>query len=225
MKAIIVDDEPKAIELLKSYLAHFSKIELAATFRNGLKALEYLSNENTDLVFLDINMPHISGISVSKLIKPETKIIFTTAYSEYAVESYEVEAVDYLLKPISLERFGKAMSKILVADEAAEVAATDVLLIKSGHRTHRVQSDDILYLEKDGNYITYHLQDRHILARETVNEALSKLPPNFIQTHKSYVVNTDKISSLDKEFIQIAEFEIPIGATFSEKIKNRLFSK
>lgn len=103
MKAIIVDDEPRAIDLLKSYLEHFSSIELVATFRNGLKAYEYISKERVDLVFLDINMPHVSGISLSKMLPENLQVVFTTAYSEFAVESYEIQAIDYLVKPISLE--------------------------------------------------------------------------------------------------------------------------
>lgn len=222
MKAIIVDDEPKAIALLTSYIQHFNKIELVASFRNGLKALEYLSKEKIDLIFLDINMPHISGISLSKMIHAEAKIIFTTAYSEYAVESYEVQAVDYLLKPISLERFSKAVSKLLSLDDVAEKENPNTLLIKSGSRLHRVKPDEILYLEKDGNYMIYHLPDRKILARETVKEALARLPASFVQTHKSFVVNFDKISSLDKETIHISTAEVPIGASFREKVRNRL---
>ena len=113
MKAIIVDDEPKAIDLLKGYLAHFSSIELIASFRNGLKALEYCGKNRVDLVFLDINMPQLTGLSLSRMLPRETKVIFTTAHAEFAVDSYDVEAADYLLKPISLERFAKAIGKIM----------------------------------------------------------------------------------------------------------------
>ncbi len=137
MKAIIVDDEPKAIELLKSYLKHFSSIELVGTFRNGLKAFEFMNQEAVDLIFLDINMPHLSGISLSKMIDTKTKIIFTTAYSEYAVESYEVEAIDYLLKPISLERFTKTMSKVLSTTPDTSERKSNTLMIKSGTKIFR----------------------------------------------------------------------------------------
>src|SRR5690606_32127290 len=111
MKAIIVDDEPKAIELLKSYLGHYKSVECIASFRNGLQALEFLATREVDLAFLDINMPHITGMSLSKMIRPEVKVVFTTAYSEYAVESYEIQAFDYLLKPISMERFARCMGR------------------------------------------------------------------------------------------------------------------
>ena len=117
MKAIIVDDEPNAIQLLSSYLSQFSRIELVGSFRNGIKALEFIQENKPDLIFLDINMPHINGISLAKIIDKSCKIIFTTAHSEHAVESYDIGSVDYLLKPISLERFTKAMGKILQLDE------------------------------------------------------------------------------------------------------------
>jgi DNA-binding LytR/AlgR family response regulator len=222
MKAVIVDDEPRAIALLESYIQHFNSIELVASFRNGLKALEYLSKEKVDLIFLDINMPHITGIALSRLIHKDVKLIFTTAYSEYAVESYEVEAVDYLLKPISLERFSKAVSKLLAAEVQAKKEQPEIIHIKSGNRVHRVDVTDILYLEKDGNYMTYHEPHRKILARQTVGDALTSLPPQFIQAHKSFVINLDKVTSVDKDFVYINEVAIPIGSSFNLQLRKRL---
>lgn len=225
MKAIIVDDEPKAIALLESYIKLFSAIELVDSFRNGLKAIEYISKNKIDLVFLDINMPHISGISLSKMIAPKTRIIFTTAYSEYAVESYEVQAVDYLLKPISLERFSKTISKIIAAtDKPLQVPEDIVILIKSGSRVHRVKVNDILYLEKDGNYITYHVKEGRILARESVSQSLSQLPSYFIQTHKSYVINCREVNSVERENVSIGGETIPIGASFKDKVMQNLLN-
>ncbi len=150
MKAIIIDDEPKAIELLKSYLEHFSRIELVATFRNGLKAFEFLSKEPVDLVLLDINMPHITGISLSKMLPNNIKIIFTTAYSEYVVESYEIQAVDYLVKPISLERFTKSISRVLSPKVKTTEKENQLIFVKSSFETYRLESASILYLEKMG---------------------------------------------------------------------------
>ncbi len=218
MKAIIVDDEPQAIALLKSYLDHFAAVELAGTFRNGLKAIEFLGKTPVDLVFLDIQMPHLSGISLSKMIAPPAKIIFTTAYSEYAVESYDVEALDYLLKPISLERFTKAMTKVLENKKQPETPEQKALLIKSGAKIYRVHPDEILYLEKAGNYMTYHLTGQKILARETVAEALAALPPGFVQTHKSFIVNTEKIQSIERNELTINQTRIAIGARYKENL-------
>ena len=224
MRAIIVDDEPKAIELIKSYLEHFSSIELVGTFRNGLKAFEFMNQEAVDLIFLDINMPHLSGISLSKMIDAQTKIIFTTAYSEYAVESYEVEAVDYLLKPISLERFTKTMSKVLSENSTSPETQTqpNTLMIKSGTKIFRVDIEAITYLMKDGNYMIYHTGDQKIMARESISEALGQLPDHFIQSHKSYIINSNKINFISREEISVGGSIIPIGNSFKEVIRGKL---
>jgi two-component system, LytTR family, response regulator len=218
MRAIIVDDEPKAIELIKGYLEHFNNIELVATFRNGLKAFEYINNEPVDVIFLDINMPHITGITLSKMIPKNVQVIFTTAYSEYAVESYEVNAVDYLLKPVSLHRFMQAVSKVLKKKVAISEIQTNWISIKSGLETFRIETQDVLYLEKDGNYITYHCENEKIVGRETIQQAIEKLPDNFIQTHKSFIVNLHKVKRYDRNMIFIGKHEIPIGDSFSQNI-------
>lgn len=217
MKVIIVDDEPKAITLLRSYLEHFRQIEVVATFRNGLKAFEWLNQERVDLVFLDVNMPHISGIDLSRLLPSSTKVIFTTAYSEYAVESYEVQAVDYLLKPISFERFAKAVSKVL-ADQSTVEEETELVLVKSGSEIHQLRISDLLYLEKDGNYLTYHTSERRVLARSSVADALLTLPPWFQQIHKSYAVNLQQVSRFDRDSIYIGERQLPVGPSFRESV-------
>ena len=221
MTAIIVDDEPRAIHLLESYLEHFSQIHLVGTFRNGLKAFKQLSQQPVDLVFLDINMPHISGIDLSRLLSPETKVIFTTAYSDYAVESYEVEAVDYLLKPISFERFAKAVSKILV-NPAQHADPTGTVLVKSGTEVHQLQLDDLLYLEKDGNYLTYHLREQQVLARSSVADALLGLPDWFKQIHKSYAVNLRRVNRFDRESVHINDRQLPVGPSFRERVLDYL---
>ncbi|NCP84169.1 MAG: response regulator transcription factor [Bacteroidetes bacterium] len=222
MRAIIVDDEPKAIELLKSYLDHFNSIELIATFRNGLKAFEFLSKEPIDLILLDINMPHISGISLSKMLPDTIKVIFTTAYSEYAVESYEIQAVDYLVKPISLERFTKSISRVLSTKSQTTEKENQFLLVKSGFETFRLESNSILYLEKDGNYMIYQCVNQKILARETIHEAFEKLPENFIQTHKSFIVNLENILSFTANEMTIGKEKIPISDTYKNEVLKRL---
>lgn len=214
MKVIIVDDEPKAIDLLKSYLEHFSSFKLVASFRNGLKAFEYISKEPVDLIFLDINMPHISGISLSKMLTPNIKIIFTTAYSEFAVESYEIQAIDYLVKPISLERFTKSISRILSKNLPAFGIEKKTIFVKSGFETFKLECSTILFLEKDGNYMNYHCEAKKILARETIQESMERLPNTFIQTHKSYIVNTEKIISYGKSELNLGLEKVPISESF-----------
>jgi DNA-binding LytR/AlgR family response regulator len=220
LKVIIIDDEPRAIDLLKGYLQHFSDMELVATFRNGLKAFEYISKYEVDLVFLDINMPHISGLSLSKMLGDQVKIIFTTAYSEYAVESYDVQAVDYLLKPISLARFTKAISKLITTSETSINLNNDGLIyVKSGSEIFRLKPSEILYIEKDGNYSTYCLSGRKIVSRESISEFLSHLPSNFIQVHKSYIVNSNRVFSVQKDSILIDDVSVPIGDSFKQRVK------
>lgn len=229
MKVIIVDDEPKAIELIISYLDHFTKFELVATFRNGLKALEFLNSNTVDVIFLDINMPHLNGISLSKMIPINTDIVFTTAYSEHAVESYDVNTIDYLLKPISLERFSKTIIKLIDKFEKKNktplkknMQEAKVIFVKSGLETHQIKTEDILYLQKDGNYIYYYVNDKKIMARQSITEALSDLTDDFIQVQKSYIVNFKKIDSVNSEFIKIGVDMIPVGNKFKSKVLSRL---
>jgi two-component system LytT family response regulator len=226
MNVILVDDEPKAIALLSSYLTHFSNFDLVGTFRNGLKALEYLNNNTVDVVFLDINMPHLSGLSLSKMLPKETAIVFTTAYSEHALESYDVHTVDYLLKPISLERFSKSITKLL-AQRNTETnpmikVSTNTIFLKSGLQTHQVALANILYLQKDGNYMNYHVPTKKIMARQSIAEALSNLPNNFIQVQKSYIVNFSKITAIQTDSLLIDTTQIPIGNQFKADLLARL---
>lgn len=224
MEVIIVDDEPKAISLLTSYLDHFSNCNLIGSFRNGLKALEFINSNKIDAVFLDINMPHLNGLSLSKMIPKETAIIFTTAYSEHAVESYDINALDYLLKPISLERFSKSIAKISEKYNSLSNVKTNSkdkkerLFIKSGLETHQIYVNDIQYLKKDGNYIYYFVTDKKIMARESITTALSKLPDYFIQIQKSYIVNSLKITVVSTDFISINDEKIPIGHQFKSHL-------
>ena len=218
MTVIIVDDEPKAIELIRSYLSHFSNFELVKTFRNGLKALEFLNSKPVDVVFLDINMPHLSGLSLSKMIAPNTAIVFTTAYSEHAVESYSIDALDYLLKPISLERFSKTMTKLntkfITTDEPQIKTSPQTIFIKSGLEVHQVKIEEIHYLEKDGNYIYYVMPSKKIMARQSIAEAMQHLSSDFIQVQKSFIVNFRMISSINSDYVTILDTQIPIGAQF-----------
>ncbi len=227
IRVIIVDDEPKAIELISSYLSHFSDFQLVETFRNGLKALEFINANPIDVIFLDINMPHLSGLSLSKMISKETAIVFTTAYSEHAVESYNVNAFDYLLKPISLERFSttitKLTSKLIKAPITPNgVITSKTIFIKSGLEVHQVKVEEIHYLEKDGNYIYYIMSNKKIMARETISEALSNLTEDFIQVQKSFIVNFKKIDSMTPDYITIGETKIPIGSQFKSTLTKKI---
>ena len=159
MTCIAIDDEPKALEVIERYCQKISLASLKATFREPLKAIEFLNREKVDLIFLDINMPDISGMQLLQTLSPRPLIIFTTAYSQYAVESYELNALDYLLKPVTFERFLMAINKAAAVLSSKNTTGPDedaAVFIKSGPQTYRVKVSGILYLEKDGNYITVH---------------------------------------------------------------------
>lgn len=222
MKVIIVDDEPKAIRLIENYLRHFHSLELVASFRNGLKAFEYINQNKVDLLFLDIQMPHLSGLTLSRMISKDIRIIFTTAYAEHAVESYEVHTLDYLLKPISLERFTQAIAKVLETPKDSGAKQSEILLLKSGNRIYRINPAEILYLKKEGNYMSYYFSSRKILTRESVADSLALLPACFIQCHKSFVVNSKQVNFFDKEEISIFETKIPIGKAYKNHFLQRM---
>ncbi|WP_298756866.1 LytTR family DNA-binding domain-containing protein [uncultured Psychroserpens sp.] len=216
LNTIIIDDEPNAINLLKDYSSNIGKINLMASFRNAIDGMNFIESNVVDLVLLDINMPKLSGISLAKLINTKVGVIFTTAYSEYAVVSYKLNAIDYLLKPIDFDRFIEAINK---ADNIINSAhSNDTIIIKSGYKIFQVHLNDILYLEKEGNYITYHLKGKSILVRENVGTTLDSLPNYFKQIHKSYIVPLSKIEIIEQNHVLIGSKKIPIGRSYKNEI-------
>jgi DNA-binding LytR/AlgR family response regulator len=223
---IAVDDEPKALEVIERYCDKIGHIKLAATFREPLKAIEFLTREAVDLIFLDINMPDISGMQFVQTLSPRPMIVFTTAYSHYAVESYDLNVLDYLLKPITFERFIAAINKAVAAMPSKTTAPADeesAIFIKSGPQTYQVKVADIFYLEKDGNYITVHLKDRNILVRENMGDIFELVPAtDFVRVHKSYVVAIKHITMIEVHQLIINGEKIPIGSTYRDSLRNRL---
>lgn len=224
LKAIAIDDEPIALEVIKSLAAHVVFIEIEACFTNSFLAMEHLQQHKTDLVFLDIKMPNISGIDFLSSIPNPPMVIFTTAYSEYAVQSFELDAIDYLLKPFSLARFLKACNKAqeqhaLRLNHGASAVAQSVF-IKSGYEQVRVDLADILYAESVGNYVQFVLADRSIVSRLTVAEAEELLPArDFIRIHRGYIVSAKHISKMDKRTVWIGKKELPVGAAYASSIE------
>lgn len=223
---IAIDDEPKALEVIERYCQKINLVSLKATFREPVKAIEFLNREKVDLVFLDINMPDITGMQLLQTLLPRPLIIFTTAYSQYAVESYELNALDYLLKPVTFERFLMAINKAAAALSAKNGPGMDedaVVFIKSGPQTFRVKVSEILYLEKDGNYITVHLEDGNILIRENMGDIFDLVPAaDFIRVHKSYVVGIRHISMIEVHQLIVNGEKIPIGSTYRDPLRERL---
>lgn len=223
---IAIDDEPKALEVIERYCLKTSLVDLKATFREPVKAIEFLNREKVDLIFLDINMPDISGMQLVQTLSPKPMVIFTTAYSHYAVESYDLNALDYLLKPITFERFLAAINKATAALSSRNGVSKEdesTVFIKSGPQTYQVKVDEILYLEKDGNYITIHLKDRKILVRENMGDIFDLVPAaDFLRVHKSYVVAIKHITMIEVHQLIINGEKIPIGSTFRDLLRSRL---
>ena len=225
---VIIDDEPAAIEVLQIHLNTVPSMVLKASFRDPMEALDYLQQHKVDLIFLDINMPKLSGISFPKLLQNPPLIIFTTAYSEYALESYELKAVDYLLKPIQFDRLLQAIMKVKnvlnqhsggppANTEAATDMSEQTIFIKSGSEFHQLSIKNIKYIESDGNYVTFHTGGRPILARYKLSEVLGLLPPHqFVRIHRSFVVALKQIETVKSHCVVIDKHEVPLSSTYRE---------
>ncbi|KAA3625796.1 MAG: DNA-binding response regulator [Bacteroidetes bacterium] len=224
IRAILVDDEPNALELLERYIGRIPFVECVATFRNPLEALEFLYNNTVDVIFLDINMPQLSGISFLETLEDRPHVVLTTAYSEYAVKSYEFAVEDYLLKPITFERFLKAINRIkkLQSSEKEIKEQQAFLFLKSGYQLLKVAVSDIRFLEKDGNYMTYHIKGKKILVRENIRQALDNLPKDFMQVHKSFLVPMSRIDAVESGRVRIEGDWVPVGAAFREEVMRRI---
>ncbi|WP_299253484.1 LytTR family DNA-binding domain-containing protein [uncultured Aquimarina sp.] len=218
---VIIDDEPAAIRLLEKYITKVSFLDLKNTFTNPLEGLKYLENEPIDLVFLDIQMPEITGIQLSKIIDKKTRIIFTTAYPQFALDSYEVAAIDYLLKPIEFERFYAAVSKIKLSNTSKNsvknTTTDDFFFFKTDgkNKSVKVFLKDISYVESLKNYIAIHLCDQQIITYNTLKYFKETLPTSsFIQIHKSYIISIKHIDKIDNDSIWVHNQELPIGNTY-----------
>lgn len=228
ISCIAIDDEPMALEVIERYCQKSGLTDLKATFREPVKAIEYLNRESIDLVFLDINMPDVNGLQLLRILPFRPMVIFTTAYSDYAVESYDLNAIDYLLKPITFERFLSAVNKVMNLNTlrngtTAKDEDDTSIFVKSGPQTYQVKVNDILYLEKDGNYITICLKDKNILVRENMGDIFDLVPSiSFIRVHKSYVVAVRHITMIEAHQLTIGQIKIPIGSTYREGLKTRL---
>lgn len=228
MRCIAIDDEPRALEIIDSYIHKIAFLDLVDKFRSPLDAMEFLLQNKIDLIFLDINMPDITGTEFVKIVNPKPMVIFTTAYSEYAIESYELDAIDYLLKPFEFDRFLKSVIKArevyglksgLKNKRTVYLSHVDKCIsIKSGVKTYQVKIDDIRYIEGLGNYINVYLSDRKITTYISLRDFLEELPEKqFIRIHKSYIVSILHIKSFENHQVKLDDKTIPIGKTYKEK--------
>ena len=231
--SIIVDDEPVAREILEEHLRKIPVIEILGSCKNAMEAFQLINSKKIDLIFLDINMPEISGLSFAKSINRNIKIIFTTAYREYAVDGFDLQAVDYLLKPISFERLEQAVQKYLGLDtgiktikvESFKEDKTDFIFVKSDRKMIKIAFDEIHYVESLGDYLKIFTTDKCIISRETISNMEAKLPVNrFMRIHRSFIVSVTKIDSYTHEFVEIHKKALPISRSFKKEVIQRLKS-
>ncbi len=230
MRCIIVEDEPFALELTRGYVLKTPFLSLLEAFSNPFKALTFLMENEVDLIFLDINMPDLSGIELLNSLPSSPMVIFTTAYAEFGAESYNYNAVDYLLKPITYSRFLKAVNKgvelmnlkirekPVLPESAEENEPEEYILLKSGSKLHKVKIDSVLYIEGAGNYMAFYLSEgKKILSLLNMAELMKLLPENhFVRVHKSYVVAVDQLDVIERHQVTIKGKSIPIGLTYRE---------
>ncbi|WP_405330226.1 LytR/AlgR family response regulator transcription factor [Leeuwenhoekiella sp. LLG6367-2.1] len=221
ISCIIIDDEELARTLLATYVAKLSHLKIKGSYENALDALPIIKNEHVDLVFLDIQMPEIRGTDFAKLLPASTQVIFTTAYSDYAIEGFELKALDYLLKPIRFERFVDAVNRLEVSKTSEE---TDFITIKSGYDLNKVKLSDILYIESESEYVMFYLKNRKILSYLSLKKLENTLPSHsFMRVHRSFIVNINHVSGLKCRDLIVGEKHIPVSTRYYEQVKNEMF--
>lgn len=233
IKCIIIDDEPLAIALIETHVAKFPNLEVIATCNNTLEGFEVLKSKPVDLIFLDIQMPLLTGIDFLKSLSNPPKVIFVTAYREYAIESYELDVVDYLLKPVSFDRFFKAINKYFKSIERNNKPETailkknqksDFIYVNVNKKNHKILFSEIIYAESLKDYIQIHTKETTIVTKNKISDFEQKLPKNFLRTHRSYIVNMDKITAYTAHDVEVGTLEIPIGVSYKKQVHKTLRS-
>ncbi|WP_415329365.1 LytR/AlgR family response regulator transcription factor [Chryseobacterium sp. MMS23-Vi53] len=224
IKCIIVDDEPLAISLLESYVQEIPFLELVFSTENPIEALEFIQNNESDLVFLDIQMPELTGINFMKILGDKQKYILTTAYSEYALEGYEHNIVDYLLKPISFERFYKSALRAQERFTFNENREESHFFVKSSGQQHRINFEDIFYVESIKDYVNIKTSEQEYIVLDTLKSMEQQLSEiSFVRIHKSFIINLNQIKSFDsKKVILFSDQEIPIGESYRNNFLTKL---
>lgn len=225
LSCIVVDDEPLAIEQMAEYISKVPYLEMKASFQRGLDAIMYLKTKRADILFLDIQMDDINGIQILKSVRDLPSVILTTAYDQYAIEGYSLEASDYLLKPISFERFLKAVDRIYgkcvtVSGSEEKNQSDNYIFVKADSKLVRIAWDDILFIEGQRDYLKFHLTgNRRIMTLLNFRSVEEQLPSNqFIRIHKSYVISASRIDSIGKTSVRIGERDIPIGESHKSSL-------
>lgn len=241
LRTLIIDDEHLARKLLSDYVQKIPELTLVGTCANAFEALEFLKNENVDLIFSDIQMPDLTGLELVKMLKSRPAIIFTTAYSEFALESYELEAVDYLLKPIAFPRFFQAANKAIerfrmkspektemqphtTPTESVAHTEKDFLMVRADHKMYRINFSELIFIEGQSEYVTFHLTTRKITAYYSLKKLEEELPANlFCRVHKSYIISLKSIEVIEGNLISIAGRKISIGKIYKDNLMQYLY--
>lgn len=226
-RCLIVDDEPLAIKVIESHVGKMPDLEVIATCSNAVEAFDVLMKKPVDLVFLDVEMPEITGLEFLKSLRVRPAVIITTAYREFALDAYESDAIDYLLKPVSFERFFKAVSKYYNWKGSGsrevhgenDVSGGSFIYVRSDRKVVKVMLSDILFIESLKDYVKIHLDGEMIITKEKISHLEEKLPEkSFIRTHRSFIVAVNKIRAFTAETIEIENHEIPIGRTYKNSV-------
>jgi DNA-binding LytR/AlgR family response regulator len=224
MKCIIVDDEPLAIEILESYVSKVEQLMLAGTFRNAVSAFTFLQQNSVDLIFLDIQMPKLSGIDFLKTLRNPPKVIFTTAFRDYAIDGFELEVADYLLKPIPFERFLKSVAKVIQqpVPQAPAIKAEpqeNYVYFKVDKKMVKTRMSDILYIESIKDYVKVRTPEKEIVTQQKISYLEESLPgEKFIRIHRSFIVNREKIDAYSATDVEIGKFTVPIGRNYKNDV-------
>lgn len=238
IRCLVVDDEELARTLLENYIGRLPHLVLAGQCKDPLEAMQVLQSGPVDLLFLDIQMPGLTGVEFLRTLKTKPVVIFTTAYPDYAIEGYALDVTDYLLKPFSFERFVQAVNKAAemlrlkngappssgTAENHPDAPARDFILVKSEHKIHRLKFDDIAYIESMREYVAYHTPQGRILSLQSLKSLEEELPADrFIRIHKSYIVAIDRIETLEGNLLHIGKVKLPVGASYREQVLNKIF--
>jgi two-component system, LytTR family, response regulator len=226
LTCMLIDDEPYAVNLLAEYALQLPGLEVVKKCFNALEALDYLQSNQVDLIFLDINMPKLSGMQLAKILSPQQKLIFTTAHAEFAVESYSVNTIDYLLKPVTLEGFIRAIEKVKQPIESSKLQpAQPALFVKSGKAMIRVSFDEIVFVEGLKDYVIFHTKSSRHIVYKRMKELEQKLPSEFKRIHLSYIINLECLAKVEDNVAYVMDQRLPIGEKYRASFMDYLKSK
>ncbi|WP_338648600.1 LytTR family DNA-binding domain-containing protein [Flavobacterium sp. KS-LB2] len=224
IKCVLIDNEPLALKTIQNYINNFANFEITGTFNNALDALTFINNNTIDAVFLDIKMPMMTGFELIRLIEYKTKIIITTAFREFAAESYDLDVLDYLIKPIPFPRFIKCIHKIEADFNLKNnIKIESHIFIKVDKKMIKIMIDEILFIEGMKEYIKVIIRDKTYITHKSLTSLSEELPADrFIRIHKSYTIAIDKVKSIEGNRIQILSYTLPIGRNYSKDVKNKI---